>query len=48
LLNEAIFQLYHGENKLYFDEHLRTNPDSEIIGELNRINAVLQDFITDN
>jgi hypothetical protein len=33
--------------KLDFDEHLRTNPDSEIIGELNRINAVLQDFITD-
>jgi hypothetical protein len=32
---------------LDFDEHLRTNPDSEIIGELNRINAVLQDFITD-
>jgi hypothetical protein len=32
---------------LDFDEHLRTNPNSEIIGELNRINAVLQDFITD-
>jgi hypothetical protein len=24
-----------------------TNPNSEIIGELNRINVVLQDFITD-
>jgi hypothetical protein len=33
--------------KLNFDEHLRTNPNSEIIGELNRINVVLQDFITD-
>jgi hypothetical protein len=33
--------------KLDFDEHLRTNPNSEIIGELNRANAVLQDFITD-
>jgi hypothetical protein len=32
---------------LDFDKHLRTNPNSEIIGELNRINAVLQDFITD-
>jgi hypothetical protein len=32
---------------LNFDEHLRTNPNSEIIGELNRINVVLQDFITD-
>jgi hypothetical protein len=26
---------------------IRTNPNSEIIGELNRINVVLQDFITD-
>jgi hypothetical protein len=26
--------------KLDFDGHLRTNPNSEIIGELNRINAV--------
>jgi hypothetical protein len=26
--------------KLDFDEHLRTNPNSEIIGELNRINAL--------
>jgi hypothetical protein len=32
---------------LDFDEHLSSNPNSEIIGELNRINAVLQDFITD-
>jgi hypothetical protein len=33
--------------KLNFDEHLRTNPNSEIIGELNRINAVLKDLVTD-
>jgi hypothetical protein len=32
--------------KLNFDEHLKTNPNSEIIGELNRINAVFQDFVT--
>jgi hypothetical protein len=30
-----------------FDENLRTYPNSEIIGELNRVNAVLQDFIVD-
>jgi hypothetical protein len=30
--------------KLDFDEYLRENPNSEIIGELNRANAVLQDF----
>ncbi|VVH59726.1 hypothetical protein BSPCLSOX_1185, partial [uncultured Gammaproteobacteria bacterium] len=41
---------YHSDLKAFklnFDEHLRTNPNSEIIGELNRINVVLQDFITD-
>ncbi|VVH64982.1 hypothetical protein BSPLISOX_1104, partial [uncultured Gammaproteobacteria bacterium] len=41
---------YHSDLKAFklnFDEHLRTNPNSEIIGELNRVNAVLQDFITD-
>jgi hypothetical protein len=32
---------------LDFDEHLSSNPNSEIIGELNRINTVLQGFITD-
>jgi hypothetical protein len=26
--------------------YLKTNPNSEIIGELNRINAVFQDFVT--
>jgi hypothetical protein len=31
---------------LDFDEHLSSNPNSEIIGELNRINIVLQGFIT--
>jgi hypothetical protein len=31
---------------IYFDEHLSSNPNSEIIGELNRINIVLQGFIT--
>jgi hypothetical protein len=33
--------------KLDFDKYLRENQDSEIIGELNRIDAVVQDFITD-
>jgi hypothetical protein len=39
---------YHSDLKAFklnFDEHLRANPNSEIIGELNRVNAVLQDFI---
>ncbi|VVH63126.1 hypothetical protein BSPWISOX_2656, partial [uncultured Gammaproteobacteria bacterium] len=42
--------LHHSELKalkLDFYEHLDRNPNSEIIGELNRINAVLKDLVTD-
>jgi hypothetical protein len=46
VVREDELDLYHSELKklkLDFDEHLSSNPNSEIIGELNRINIVLQD-----